>query len=132
MTRVQGAAGAPPAAPPDSAMNKRLAILAALLAASVLLFLFCPLGDWRFNLPQRAQTLPVMLLVGTAIGLATIVFQTLTTNRLLTPSIIGLDALYLLLQMAVIFLLGATAYLKTPPQSKAKSTRSIKRSAADF
>lgn len=96
-------------------MNKRLAILAALLAASVLLFLFCPLGDWRFNLPQRAQTLPVMLLVGTAIGLATIVFQTLTTNRLLTPSIIGLDALYLLLQMAVIFLLGATAYLKTPP-----------------
>jgi hypothetical protein len=50
-----------------------------------------------------------MLLVGSAIASATMVFQTLTANRILTPSIIGLDALYLLSKMLVIFLAGTTA-----------------------
>lgn len=57
-----------------------------------------------------------MLLVGSAIASATVVFQTLTANRILTPSIIGLDALYLLSKMVVIYFLGSAAQLAQPPQ----------------
>ena len=56
-----------------------------------------------------------MLLVGSAIASATVVFQTLTANRILTPSIIGLDALYLLSKMVVIYFLGSAAQLAQPP-----------------
>ncbi len=46
-------------------------------------------------------------LTGAAIAFSTIVFQTLTNNRILTPSIIGLDSLYMLTQTAIIFLYGS-------------------------
>ncbi|GJM82217.1 putative ABC transporter permease protein YclO [Paenibacillus sp. HMSSN-139] len=36
-------------------------------------------------------------------------FQTITNNRILTPSIIGLDSLYMLLQTMIVFLIGGTA-----------------------
>ena len=46
-----------------------------------------------------------MTLTGGAIAFSSVVFQTLTNNRILTPSILGLDALYLFLQTAIIYLL---------------------------
>ena len=46
-------------------------------------------------------------LTGLAIAYATVVFQTITHNRILTPSIMGLDSLYLLIQTVSIFFLGS-------------------------
>ncbi|MDF2858528.1 MAG: iron transporter permease, partial [Neobacillus sp.] len=48
-----------------------------------------------------------MVLTGVTIAYATVVFQTITHNRILTPSIMGLDSLYLLLQTVIIFFLGS-------------------------
>ncbi|MGI6185703.1 MAG: iron chelate uptake ABC transporter family permease subunit, partial [Brevibacillus sp.] len=48
-----------------------------------------------------------ILLTGGAIALATTVFQTVTNNRILTPSILGLDSLYMLIQTVIIFLFGS-------------------------
>ena len=90
--------------------HKRLAILAAIVCGGILFYLcYHAQGNWSFVLPYRGQKLLAMLLVGSAIASATMVFQTLTANRILTPSIIGLDALYLLSKMLVIFLAGTTA-----------------------
>ena len=95
--------------------QKRLFALVAALVCGVLLFMFFkPGGNWGFLLPFRAQKLLLMCLVGSAIAVSTIVFQTLTANRILTPSIIGLDALYLLSKMVVIFFFGSAAHIEQP------------------
>jgi len=76
--------------------HKRLLALAAIVCGGIIFYLcYRAEGNWGFVLPYRGQKLLAMLLVGSAIASATMVFQTLTANRILTPSIIGLDAIYL-------------------------------------
>ncbi|MCK8488130.1 iron chelate uptake ABC transporter family permease subunit [Paenibacillus sp. MBLB2552] len=66
-------------------------------------------GQWDYILPRRGKKLFAILLTGTAIAFSTVVFQTITNNRILTPSIIGMDSLYMLLQTVIVFLIGGTA-----------------------
>ena len=47
-----------------------------------------------------------MIVAGSAIAFSTIIFQTVTHNRILTPSIMGLDSLYLLVQTLLVYFLG--------------------------
>ena len=46
----------------------------------------------------RSQKIIVYLLVAIATGISTISFQTLTENRFITPSILGIESFYVLLQ----------------------------------
>jgi iron complex transport system permease protein len=64
-------------------------------------------GSFDYALPKRAIKVLAMVLTGVTIAYATVVFQTITHNRILTPSIMGLDSLYLLLQTVIIFFLGS-------------------------
>ncbi|EJW20122.1 iron chelate uptake ABC transporter family permease subunit [Paenibacillus alvei] len=83
-------------------------ILALLALALIGLFLFLKLGDnWDYVLPKRTLKVLAIVLTGAAIGFATTVFQTITNNRILTPSILGLDSLYMLIQTFVIFMFGS-------------------------
>ena len=83
--------------------------LIALSILTICLFLFHDLGgSFDYALPRRAMKVLAMILTGAAIAYATVVFQTITHNRILTPSIMGLDSLYLLLQTLFIFFLGST------------------------
>lgn len=51
--------------------------------------------------------------MGIACGFSTVSFQTLTQNKLLTPNILGIDALYVLIQTAGIFILGSKSLTQT-------------------
>lgn len=64
-------------------------------------------GNWEFILPFRGVKLVALLLVGCAISTATVLFQTITRNRILTPSIMGFDALYVLILTAAVYFLGS-------------------------
>lgn len=64
-------------------------------------------GSFDYALPRRGIKVIAMALTGVAIAYSTVIFQTITHNRILTPSIMGLDSLYLLLQTVVIFFLGS-------------------------
>lgn len=82
-------------------------ILFALMFASIALFLFYKLGaSWGYALPRRAYKIAAMIIAGSAIAFSTVIFQTVTHNRILTPSIIGLDWLFLLVQTLLIYFLG--------------------------
>src|SRR5699024_4913903 len=48
-----------------------------------------------------------IIVTGSAIAISTTIFMTITNNRILTPSVMGLDALYLLIQTVIIFLFGS-------------------------
>ena len=64
-------------------------------------------GSWDFVLPFRGTKLLAMALVGVAVAVSTVMFQTVTDNRILTPSIMGFDSLYLLLQTSLVFTIGS-------------------------
>lgn len=59
-----------------------------------------------FNVPRRLRIVAAIVLVSTAVGISSLIFQTITNNYILTPSIMGLDSLYVFLQTLVIFFWG--------------------------
>lgn len=98
-------------------MHVRLAGLAGLLILCCGAYLTLGArGDWSFVLAHRGQKLAALLLVGMSLSWATVIFQTITGNRILTPSIMGFDALYLLLQSLLVWSLGARVYNTLPAQ----------------
>ncbi len=64
-------------------------------------------GDWAFVLAFRGTKLAAMVLVAYSIAVSTVLFQTVTGNRILTPNIMGFSALYMLIETASIFFFGA-------------------------
>ncbi|NOL50036.1 iron chelate uptake ABC transporter family permease subunit [Pelistega europaea] len=67
-------------------------------------------GRWDFILPFRGGKLLALITVAYAVSVSTILFQTITNNRILTPYIMGFDTMYLLVQTILVFVLGAVAY----------------------
>lgn len=82
-------------------------ITATLLMTLIYLFFGLVSGLEMYFLSLRATKLIAMVLASVAVGYSSTSFQTLTNNHILTPSIMGLDSLYLLLQTVVIFFLGS-------------------------
>ncbi|EAQ45584.1 hypothetical protein MED193_08023 [Roseobacter sp. MED193] len=89
-------------------------LLLVLVVVSVLFLTLGAKGSWGFTLWFRGQKLASLLLIGGAISTATILFQTITHNRILTPSIMGFDALFLLILTVMVFGLGAGGYTQLP------------------
>lgn len=86
----------------------KMLLLVCLALVACGLYLFQDLnGSFDYALPRRGVKVFAMVLTGVAIAYATVVFQTITHNRILTPSIMGLDSLYMLLQTVLIFFLGS-------------------------
>lgn len=69
---------------------------------------------WQWRLPK----LVALLVVAYAVGVSTLLFQTLTNNPILTPSILGFDFLYVFLQTLLVAILGGVGYTQLPPLGK--------------
>ena len=94
-------------------------IAAIILLISMTLFLTLNVnGYWDFALPLRGKKLLALVVVGYAIGVSTLLFQTLTHNPILTPSLLGFDSLYVLLQSLLVFFLGAMSFASINPIAK--------------
>ncbi|MEC2292863.1 iron chelate uptake ABC transporter family permease subunit [Bacillus licheniformis] len=88
--------------------KQKMLVLIVIAAVCIGLFLFYGLPSvWEYALPRRFAKVFAIIIVGTAIGYSSMIFQTITNNRILTPSILGLDSLYVLLQTGIIFFFGA-------------------------
>lgn len=88
--------------------STKLLILAIIATLFCGLYLFQGLnGSYDYALPRRGIKVLAMVITGVAIAYSTVIFQTITHNRILTPSIMGLDSLYLLLQTVIIFFFGS-------------------------
>jgi len=96
-----------------------LMVLAAAALAAVAIFLFIDLkGNVGYVLSRRGIKVGAMVVVAAAVGVSTLLFQTVTSNRILTPSIMGFDSLYILIQTGLTFSLGATALVTAPPLAR--------------
>lgn len=99
--------------------DKRLWILGTLALAAAVVFMTVGLrGNIAFALELRALRLLTLVQVGVAIAVSTVVFQTVTANRVLTPQIMGLDALYLFGQMVLVVALGSVGFVALDPRMK--------------
>jgi len=91
----------------------RLILMAVLLLACIIGYLTLGArGNWGFVLPFRGNKLVALVLVAVAISTATVLFQTITHNRILTPAVMGFDALYVLILTVQIYVLGAQEYVQ--------------------
>ncbi|WP_299843886.1 iron chelate uptake ABC transporter family permease subunit [uncultured Jannaschia sp.] len=96
--------------------DARILCVALALGVSCLLFLTLGAqGDWAFILHFRGIKLASLLVVGAAIAMATITFQTVSGNRILTPSVMGIDALFVLFQTLTVFVLGGIGFAAIGP-----------------
>lgn len=95
--------------------NRLWALGAGLVACAALYMTWGAAGPWDFILPYRGAKLAALLLVAAAVSTSTVLFQTVTQNRILTPSIMGFDALYILILTVSVFALGGGGYNLLPP-----------------
>ena len=66
-----------------------------------------------FSMSLRSPKLVVMLITAFAIAGASLVFQTVINNIIVTPCLLGMNALYSLIHTAVVFVAGSTSVLAT-------------------
>lgn len=91
--------------------KRRILILLFALIISILLFLIYELGtNWEYTIRLRSVKIAAMLIVSCCIAYSTVAFQTLTNNRILTPSIMGFESVYLLFQTVLVFIYGDMTY----------------------
>ncbi|QGH34179.1 iron chelate uptake ABC transporter family permease subunit [Gracilibacillus salitolerans] len=97
-------------------LKSKLSILIMLSIILIAIYLFAGIpGNWEYILPRRFSRVLAIIVTGSVIAIATVVFQTITNNRILTPSVIGLDSLYVLLQTFFIFAFGSTSAFAVNP-----------------
>ncbi len=90
--------------------------LAAVIIAVIAVYLFTAVpGSLSFALKIRGLSILAMIVVAVAVGVSTVVFHTITSNRILTPSIMGFDAFYMLISTTIVFALGSTVFLRADP-----------------
>ncbi|MFF7065533.1 iron chelate uptake ABC transporter family permease subunit [Pseudomonas sp. NPDC008258] len=77
-----------------------------------LVFVFANAGpDFAYVIPKRLARLAAMVIGGVCVACSAIAFQTLSGNRILTPSIMGYEAVYLLLQALLVLAMGVQGLL---------------------
>ncbi|MEG1410328.1 MAG: iron chelate uptake ABC transporter family permease subunit [Terrisporobacter sp.] len=92
-------------------LNTPIIVLSIMIIASSILFLSLGInsGSVEYALSKRIPRLIAIVLTGTCIGFSTMIFQTITDNRILTPSIMGIDSLYVAIQTILIFIFGSSS-----------------------
>ena len=90
----------------------KIAILAiaSLCMATVFVGQGLTWDNYEFFLSLRLPKLLSIVLAAVAISASSLVFQTITNNRILTPSILGFDSLYLLVQTVLLFVFGSASF----------------------
>lgn len=96
----------------------KLIILAVLAVASIACFLliglnFAKLSYVQYSMKIRLPKVFAMLIAAFAIGAASIVFQTVINNRIVTPCLLGMNSLYTLTHVVLVFIVGTGSVLVT-------------------
>ena len=94
--------------------NTKMIILLSILSVGFIAFymLYDLNPDiYFYQLPSRIKRILAIVLVAVAIAVSTVIFQTIVKNRILTPSIMGLDSVYTFIQTAIVFVAGVSSPL---------------------
>lgn len=114
-TRLRRLVGAGPTPRPRALSPKvRLVIAAALALAALAAFLLWNIkGNIGFALTLRGATAGAMIVAAFAQAVATVIFHTVTGNRILSPSVMGFDRLFVLMQTVLVTAFGGQVLADT-------------------
>lgn len=96
----------------------KLIVIALIAIIIVAAFLFIGVKFHNHKLLRYAMKLRIpkviaMIITAFAIGAATIIFQSVINNTIVTPCLLGMNALYTLIHTSVVFVLGSGSILFT-------------------
>lgn len=85
--------------------RKQLVVLGILTVAVIAIFITWGLtsNNVGFFLPRRLKKIGAIIISAYCIGYSSVTFQTVTNNKILTPSVMGLDSLYMFIQTVIVF-----------------------------
>ncbi|HIV92344.1 MAG TPA: iron chelate uptake ABC transporter family permease subunit [Candidatus Eisenbergiella stercoravium] len=96
--------------------HKKLLILALLVLLAAAAYMLVEVNFenqklFRYAMRLRTPKLIVMLITAFAIGGASIVFQSIINNTIVTPCLLGMNSLYTLIHTAVVFFASTGSFL---------------------
>lgn len=96
--------------------RRKLIILSLLVLAAAAAYMLVEVNFsnqrlFQYSMKIRAPKLIVMLITAYAIGGASIVFQSIINNTIVTPCLLGMNSLYTLIHTAVVFCVGSGSIL---------------------
>ena len=96
--------------------RRKLALLVFLVVVSAAAYLFTDVSFanerlFRYAMKIRIPKLIAMLVTAAAIGGASIVFQSVINNTIVTPCLLGMNSLYTLIHAVVVFVAGSGSFL---------------------
>lgn len=100
--------------------HKKLIIMFALFILVVALFMtvgvkFENQRLFEYSMKIRTPKLIAMMITAYAIGSAAIIFQSIINNTIVTPCLLGMDALYTMIHTILVFILGSGSLLVVNP-----------------
>lgn len=81
--------------------------LVCLILIGLHFFIFNAVAQWNFTMTRRFWQFLVVILASFSIAGSTVLLQQLSQNRLITPSVLGLDSLYIFIQTALFWFFGS-------------------------
>lgn len=91
-------------------VRRRCLVIAGVVVLAATLYLAVDAeASWAYTMDLRGRQLGALVVVGAAVGASSLVFQTVSGSRILTPAVMGFDALYVLIQTVVVYVFGPTA-----------------------
>ena len=92
---------------------KKLCILFGLAGVLVLIyqFIFIDMKFFEYAMYIRTPKMIAMVIAAFCIGTASIVFQSIINNRIVTPCLLGMNSLYIFIHTALTFFVGGTIFV---------------------
>ncbi len=100
--------------------NKNKLILLSVISVLVAIiyqFIFIDMKYFEYAMYIRTPKLIAMMIAAFCIGTASIVFQSIIRNRIVTPCLLGMNSLYILIHTTIVFFMGTTSFLATNKQA---------------
>ena len=90
-------------------------IMAFLSLALILVYQFININPkiFEFTMNIRTPKMIGMVIAAFCIGTASIVFQSIISNRIVTPCLLGMNSLYILIHTGIAFVFGTTSFVMT-------------------
>ncbi|MHC8949138.1 iron chelate uptake ABC transporter family permease subunit [Sphingobacterium hungaricum] len=88
-------------------LRRNLIILIISLLAIITVFMLYDTGkNLDYVIPRRLLRLATLLVVGISVAYSSLLFQTITNNKILTPAIMGYESIFILFQTIIVFIYG--------------------------
>ncbi len=97
--------------PFTSAQKMAILITICVVFALTYQFVFVDMAFFDYAMHIRTPKLITMVIAAFCIGTASIVFQSVIRNRIVTPCLLGMNSLYILIHTSIVFVLGSSNIL---------------------